>query len=107
MQSDENVAASVVRSYQRGRGWLRQKLFQRGIAKPEIDQALGQRDEPTELALAQAEAAKVTKTFDKLDSQVAYRRLVQRLLRRGFAASIVQNIAKEYQKSRHSATVDR
>lgn len=94
--SDEQVAASVVRlSVRHGRFWLQGKLHQRGIAKETAEQALAARSAADDQELALAEARRQSTALAGLPRELQRRRLTGRLLRRGFAATVVRDVCRQ------------
>ena len=100
--SDKVAAESTVRAYTtppgragsrtRGRAWLKQKLWSRGVPKELAEEAVAERSDEDELVLAQAVAIAMLNQLSGLPKDVQKRRLYARLLRRGFAPSVVAQV---------------
>jgi len=80
----------------RGKILLKQELWKKGIKKEIIEKALKEffKDEDEELTLAKELLRKRKKRYEGLDENVAKRRLMSFLLRRGFSYDIVKQVLK-------------
>jgi regulatory protein len=84
------------RSQGLGRRRLREELLARGVARPLVDEALGQvLAEPDEEARARAWAARRAPLLHRLAPESAARRLTGYLLRRGFPAEVVRRVVRD------------
>ena len=88
---DALYAQSFVRTRSRNKGSLRlrQELFQRGVAEPLVEQALGALDEATQLDSAAAIAEKNLWRW-KGEPRERYAKAYAFLTRRGFPADVVR-----------------
>lgn len=71
---------------------LRKELRAKGVAEGEIDSALGQVDDESELSAARAIVEKRSRSMVGLDPQVRYRRLASALTRRGFPTGVIMEV---------------
>jgi regulatory protein len=80
----------------RGKILLKQELWKKGIKKEIIEKALKEyfKDENEELILAKELLRKRKKRYESLDENVAKRRLMSFLLRRGFSYDIVKQVLR-------------
>lgn len=80
-----------------GRRRISSELFQKGVAKDQIEEALGRVSDEDELALARAAAAKKVRHVptDREALQAERQRLVGFLQRRGFGWETVKRITRE------------
>jgi regulatory protein len=80
----------------RGKILLKQELWKKGIKKEVIEKALKEyfKDEDEELTLAKELLQKRKKRYESLDKNVAKRRLMSFLLRRGFSYDIVRQVLR-------------
>ncbi|MEK7533484.1 MAG: regulatory protein RecX [Patescibacteria group bacterium] len=76
---------------------IHQELLQKGIPPEIIDEAIrvGMKDERSELTLAKAAAEKKSGSWSKLPLPERKHKLIQYLLRRGFASGIVWSVVDE------------
>ncbi len=85
--NDETVAKAVLKKYTqirgRGRGWIYDKMRQRGIPKEMIESSLAERSQDKEFELAVDEAKKL------LELNIDGQSLARRLINRGFSRKIV------------------
>lgn len=92
----DSLASSRVRVSQRGRGRIRQELQQKGIGPEAVEEVLAELDPEEEWAAARAFAAKKSRSMQRLEPQVAMRRLRGALARRGFSVDIVAKVSQEF-----------
>jgi len=80
----------------RGKILLKQELWKKGIKKEIIEKSLREyfKDENLELILAKELLQKRKKRYENLDENVAKRRLMSFLLRRGFSYDIVKQVLR-------------
>jgi regulatory protein len=80
----------------RGKILLKQELWKKGIKKEIIEKTLKEyfKDENEELILAKELLRKRKKRYESLDENVAKRRLMSFLLRRGFSYDIVKQVLR-------------
>ncbi|HVP36889.1 MAG TPA: RecX family transcriptional regulator [Terriglobales bacterium] len=97
---DHEFASAFVRdrisNSPRGKILLKQELWKKGIKKEIIEKALKEffKDEDEELVLAKELLQKRKKRYVGLDENVAKRRLMSFLLRRGFSYDIVKQVLR-------------
>lgn len=93
---DAAFAESWVQSRQSRRGLsrraLRQELFNKGVDREDIDDALSAVTPEDELAAATALAEKKLRAMPGLERDVTYRRLAGALARRGFSAGLTSQV---------------
>lgn len=89
----ENVARSAVERKGQGRMMVRRALTQRGIPRDLIDEVLAEHeDDDAERALEFARDR--ARSLARLDHEVALRRLVGQLARRGYASGVAMSAAR-------------
>ncbi len=97
---DYDFAAAFVRdrisNSPRGKILLRQELWKKGIKKEIIEKALKEyfKDEDEELVLAKELSQKRKRRYQGLEENVAKRRLMSFLLRRGFSYDIIKQVLR-------------
>ncbi len=100
---DRAVAETISRSRREGKGWsnaaIRRDLIKRGVAKELIDEVLAPIDREVELATATRIATKQLLRMAKLEPEVAKRRLVGFLSRKGYSSSIVFEAIRQAQQA--------
>ena len=97
---DNEFASAFVRdrisNNPRGKILLKQELWKKGIKKEIIEKALKEyfKDKDEELTLAKELLQKRKKRYESLDENVAKRRIMSFLLRRGFSYDIVKQVLR-------------
>ncbi len=87
-----NYARDKIAIYRRGRFRIGLDLLRKGVARDQIDQALGEVEEADELSAAQSLAESRLKNWQALDPLKRRARLTSLLQRRGFSARVVRAV---------------
>lgn len=97
--SDENFAKSWVearrRSKKKGKLALKQELFQKGIAKEIIEEALSSQSLAGEQKLAEEAVNKKLRSWDKLSDLEFKKKAYEFLTRRGFEYEVTKNVIEK------------
>lgn len=97
--SDRRVAEEAVRFYRevmpRGSFWIKRKLLQRGVSADLAEEVTSEYSSEAEEQLVEEEALRQLERLRDLPIKVQERRLIGRLLRRGFPLTLVQAVCKK------------